>query len=136
MSGFPVVFVGYELANHALDAYQPHTDPPYTNPLHAYKGLLRDIEHRTHTPASIVRYDSYDTDAMTTHTALCCFVDLRERAYDVDEVEAVRVPAAFGRVPGWVRTRGGVRRVFAPRALVYSYGADGRTRVHAGAVIG
>ncbi|KAF8188741.1 hypothetical protein BJ912DRAFT_1143344 [Pholiota molesta] len=122
MSGFPVVFVGYELANHALDPYQSLTSPTYTNPLHAYKGLLRDIEHRTHTPAAIVRYDSYDTDAMTTHTALCCFVDMRERAYDVDEVEAVRVPAAFGRVPGWVRTRGGPDPYTMAEAEVLTYG--------------
>ncbi|KAF8959747.1 hypothetical protein BDZ97DRAFT_1380718 [Flammula alnicola] len=127
MGGFPVVFVGYELENDALDTYQPR---------HASRdsidGMLRDIETETHNPASIVRYDDLDG---CTHNAICCFADLRRRPYTSKELDAILVPAEFARVPDLVPTSSYLLRVFAPNAMVFSIRSDGKTRVDVGKVV-
>jgi len=125
MGGFPVVFIGYKLENNALDAYYLHSNPT--------KALLHDVESLTHNPASFVRYE--DNDGYT-HRFVCCFVDLREGATSTRELDAIPIPAEFSRVPEQVKTNGELRRVFAPKAMVFSYGRDGRTRVNRDAVIG
>lgn len=125
MGGFPVVFIGYELHDDPLDAYESHNNP--------IKALLHDVESLTHNPASIVRYDDIDGN---THTFVCCFADIRECAYSTKELDAIPIPAEFSRVPEQVKTNGELRRVFAPKAMVYSYGGNGKTRVNFNAIIG
>lgn len=114
----PLFFIGYELEDDALDAYQSHNDPRG-----AIKALLHDVESLTYNPASVVRYDDIDG---CTHTVVCCFTDLRECAYSAKELDAIPIPAEFSRVPEQVKTNGKVRRVFAPKAMVYSYGRAGK----------
>ncbi|KAF8957046.1 hypothetical protein BDZ97DRAFT_1924885 [Flammula alnicola] len=123
----PVVFIGYELENGALDTFQSQNTPD------SIKALLHDIESEMHNPASVVRYHDSDN---STHKFICCFADLRERAYTSKELDAIPIPAEFARVPERVKTRGEIRRVFAPNAMVISYGRDGKTRVDADVVIG
>lgn len=125
MGGSPVVFIGYELENNALDAYQSHSNPN--------KALLHDVESLTQNPASVVHYDDIDG---CMHRFVCCFVDLREGATSTRELDAIPIPAEFSRVPKQVKTNGELRRVFASKAKVFSYGRDGKTRVNCDAVIG
>ncbi|KAK0501910.1 hypothetical protein EDD18DRAFT_677007 [Armillaria luteobubalina] len=128
MGGFPVVFIGYELEDDALDIYRSsncHRE--------AVKSLLHVVESETSRPASIVRYD--DSKGQT-HQFVCCFVDLSGRTYSPKEIDAIPVPSEFFGVPKRVKTRGELERKFSPSAMVNSYGADGKTRVDAGAVIG
>ncbi len=129
MGGFPVVFIGYELEDDALDIYQSSTGPT-----EAVKSLLRVVESETSRPASIVRYD--DSQGQT-HKFVCCFADLTGRTYSPKEIDAIPVPAGFFRVPERVKTRGAqLERRFSPSAIVNSYDADGKTRVDVGVVIG
>ncbi|KAK0431368.1 hypothetical protein EV421DRAFT_174350 [Armillaria borealis] len=128
MGGFPVVFIGYELEDDALDIYQSSNDPR-----EAVKSLLRVVESETSRPASIVRYD--DSKGQT-HKFVCCFADLSGRTYSSKEIDAIRVPPEFFLVPKRVKTRGELERKFSPSAMVNSYGADGKTQVDSGAVIG
>ncbi|SJL16531.1 uncharacterized protein ARMOST_20057 [Armillaria ostoyae] len=128
MGGFPVVFIGYELEDDALDIYQSSNGPR-----EAAKSLLRVVESETSRPASIVRYD--DSKGQT-HKFVCCFADLSGRTYSPKEIDAIPVPSKFFGVPKRVKTRGELERKFSPSAMVNSYGADGKTRVDAGAVIG
>ena len=97
------------------------------------KALLHDVETLTHNPASVVRYDDIDGCA---HRVICCFVDCREGAYSTSELDTIPIPAEFSRVPEQVKTNGELRRVFALKAMVFSCGRDGRTRVNRDAVIG
>ncbi|KAK0214375.1 hypothetical protein IW262DRAFT_1300465 [Armillaria fumosa] len=128
MGGIPVVFIGYELEDDALDVYQSSDSPR-----DAVRSLLHVVESETSRPASIVRYD--DSKGQT-HKFVCCFADLSGRTYSSKEIDAVPVPAEFFRVPERVKTRGELERKFSPSAMVNSYDADGKTRVDVGAVIG
>ncbi|KAF8959790.1 hypothetical protein BDZ97DRAFT_2060962 [Flammula alnicola] len=123
----PVIFIGYELENDALDIFQSQNTP------HSIKALLQDIESETHNPASVVRYHDSDN---SMHRFICCFADLRERAYTSKELDAIPIPAEFSRVPERVKTRGELRRIFAPNAMVISCGRNGKTRIDADVVIG
>jgi len=122
MGGFPIVFIGFELEKAALDTYPRD-----------FKVLLQDVEALTNNPASIVRYDDNDC----THIFVCCFADLRQRAYSSKELEAIPIPAAFSLLPKRMSVLGGdLQRHFAPKAMVFSYGRDGKTRVKANTIIG
>ncbi|KAF9499533.1 hypothetical protein BDN71DRAFT_1441655 [Pleurotus eryngii] len=128
MGGFPVVFIGYELEDDALDIYQSSSSLR-----EAAKALLRVVESETSRPASIVRYDDAKGQ---THKYVCCFADLSGRTYSTKEIDSIPVPTEFFRVPKRVKTRGRLERKFSSSAMVNSYGADGKTRVDAGALIG
>lgn len=67
MGGFPVVFIGYELEDDALDIYQSSS-----RPREATKSLLRVVESETSRPASIVRYDSKGQGPNTPIRLLLC----------------------------------------------------------------
>ncbi|PBK94338.1 hypothetical protein ARMGADRAFT_1164581, partial [Armillaria gallica] len=126
MGGFPVVFIGYELEDDALDISN--------SPSEAVKSLLRVVESETSRPASIVRYDD---SRGQTHNFVCCFADLSGRTYSPEEIDAIPVPPGFFRVPERVKTRGAqLERKFSPSAMVNSYDVDGKTRVDVGDVIG
>ncbi|KAK0235281.1 hypothetical protein EDD85DRAFT_792137 [Armillaria nabsnona] len=128
MGGFPAVFIGYKLEDDALDIYQSSNDPK-----DAVKSLLRVVESEKSRLASIVRYD--DSKGQT-HKFVCCFADLSGRAYSSKEIDAIPVPPDFFCITKRVKTRGELERKFSPSAMVNSYGADGKTRVGSGAVIG
>lgn len=115
MGGLPVVFIGYELADDALEPYGPS---PFSS-LDAIRAMLRDVESATDTPVSFVRYEDQDPHG-PTHSFICCFRDTSRRPYTSSELDAIAVPAGFERLPELVKARGGLKRVFAPRAHVFS----------------
>lgn len=128
MGGFSVVFIVYELEDDALDVYQSSNDPK-----DVVKSLLRVAKSETSRPASII---CYDDSKGQTHIFVCCFADLSGWTYSSKEIDAIPVAPDFFCVTKRVKTRGELERKFSPSAIVKSYGADGKTQVGSGAVIG
>ena len=131
MGGLSFVAIGYEVGD-ALERYQrQHHIPGFY-----FKQLLQYVESEISIPVSLVRLEDHLEDSVLTRMLLCCYVDTRTRAYDCEELMAVIVPPQFARVKEILGIDGDLKRVFAPKGMVYSYDVDGRTRVGGGSLIG
>ncbi|CAA7268903.1 unnamed protein product [Cyclocybe aegerita] len=128
MGGTPVIFIGYELEEDALDIYSVAD-----NPRGEIKSLLRIVEAKIGILVGVVRYDDLEEQ---THQFVCCFVVLSGRTYSSKELGDIVVHPEFFHMPSMVKTKGEFEHKFSPSAFVDSYGADGKTRVLPGAVIG
>jgi hypothetical protein len=129
MGGFPIVAVGYEVTDDALERYQLQH---HISRDRSFRPLLQHVESEISVPISLARLeDSSDL----TRKFLCCYIDTRVRVYGCEELMAVVVPG-FERVKEMFGIDGDLKRVFAPEGMIFSYGVDGRTRVNAECVIG
>ena len=122
MGGFPIVAVGYEVAD-ALERYQRQHD---IEGLPSFKQFLRYVESEISIPISLARLE--DSTGLT-HMFLCCYVDTRIRVYDHEELMAVIVSAQFTHVKEILGIDGDLKRVFAPQGTIFSYDVNGKTRV-------
>lgn len=82
-----------------------------------------------------MRYDDDDDLSCTVHTFVCCFVDIRRRAYTSKELDNIPIPAKFARVPERVKTSSDLLRVFAQNAMIFSFDSNGQSRITNDAVI-
>ena len=69
---------------------------------------------------SLARLEDY-SDLTSSRVFLCCNVDIRDNIYECEEVMAVTVPPQFTRVKKILGIDGNLKRVFAPKAMVYSF---------------
>ena len=124
MGGFPAALIGYD-ATDALENYFNEHDVP--EGIVSYKLLLQRLETETSAPIFMASLD--DDDGDVPRRLLCFYVDYSIRVYDCAELMAVTVPAQFKRVKDVLGIEGDLRRVFAPKAHIYSWDSNGRTRV-------
>ncbi|KAI0295885.1 hypothetical protein B0F90DRAFT_1919179 [Multifurca ochricompacta] len=121
--------IGYEVAD-ALERYQCQHG---IEGVLSFKQFLQYAESEASMPISLVSLeDSSSLDRMF----LCCYVDTRVRVYDFKELMAVIVPPQFTRLKEVLGMYGDLKRVFAPKGIIFSYDVDGKTRVKEECLIG
>jgi hypothetical protein len=121
MGGFAFAAIGYEVTD-AFERYQRQHD---IKGVPSFKQLLKYVESEISIPISLARLE--DASGLT-RTLLCCYVDTRIRVYDCEELMAVIVPPQFTRVKEILGIDGGLKRIFTPQGMIFSYDANGKTR--------
>jgi hypothetical protein len=121
MGGIPIAAIGYD-ATDAVDRYK-HEYP--ISGLSAFKQILHNVESETSIPVALAMLETEDS---LNPTFLCCYVDCRRKVHSCDDLMAVAVPPQFTRVKEMLGIDGDLKRVFSPRAVVFSYHVDGRRR--------
>ncbi|KAF8174411.1 hypothetical protein BJ912DRAFT_909955 [Pholiota molesta] len=126
MAPLPSSLVGYRVSPDAIEHYRVQHDlPEYNN-----RPLLQNLESRVGVPLALVRVEPGDGDAQAaTEYYLCCFADYSGKPYDTEALSAIPIPPAFLRLPELIPVEGGVRRLFAPKAMVSSFDREGKSRV-------
>lgn len=126
MGGLAIAAVGYELPEDALSAYQSRESLPEQGPT-STKHLLRHLESVTHSPLALARYDD---DEGKTHKVLCCHVQVQcgAQTSDASPVLEEPVPSSFEAVKDLFAV-GDLKRVLIPKAMLFSFYEDGKTRI-------
>ncbi|OJA13958.1 hypothetical protein AZE42_03615 [Rhizopogon vesiculosus] len=120
MGGFPIVAIGYEVADEALERYQ------HQHHFAEVEQLLQYVESEISMPISLA---SLEDSAGLSRMFLCCYVDTHTRVYSCEELMAVTAPPQFTRVKEILGIDGDLKRVFAPRGTIVSCDVNGRTRI-------
>lgn len=93
MVGFPIVAVGYEVAD-ALETRR-YERQHHLEEVSYFKEFLRyDVETEISMPVSLARLEDY-SDLTPSRMFRCCYVDIRDKVYVCEEVMAVTVPPQF-----------------------------------------
>jgi hypothetical protein len=125
MGGVSVAAIGYEVMN-VLDEYIREQGISPEN--QAFKSVLRILESEASIPLALVRLE----DVSGSRTFLCFHVEYEdEKVSDCEELMEIAVPPQFARLKESMGIAGDVKRVFGPKAVVFSYGTNGRSRVKA-----
>lgn len=127
MGGLSIAAVGYDVTEALPNYLKQHKMKPGVP---TYKRLLHNLESETSTPISLARID--DKSGASSMYYLCCFLDYRDISHNTDELAGVPVPREFIRVKDLLGFEGVLERVTAPKASIFSYDSNGRTRVKQG----
>lgn len=87
MGGFPIVAVGYEIA----DALERHERQHHLEEVSYFKESLRYVETEISMPISLARLEDC-SDLTPSRVFLCCNVDIRNNVYECEEVMAMTAP--------------------------------------------
>ena len=124
MAPLPSSLVGYCVSSEAIERYRALKNLPESN----NRFLLQDLESRIGVPLALVRVER-DDEAACDHY-LCCFADYSGRVYDSKDLLTIPVPLAFHQLPQLIPVEGDLRRLFAPRTMIWSYDQSGKSRVN------
>lgn len=117
MAPLPTFLVGYPVSHEAIERYRTLKNlPRYNNRI-----LVEDLQSKITAPLVLVRVEADDDAGAPSNYYFCCFVDFSDRAYQPEELLAIPVPPAFHQLPQLIPVEGEVRRLFAPRAMIFSY---------------
>ena len=112
-----VAVVGYD-ATDAFENYLREHDLPAGT-----KALLRRLEAETSTPIFLAILE----DVGGVSRVFLCYYAIK--VYDCAELTAVTMPTQFERVKDLLSIEGDLRKVFAPRAHIFSWDNKGRKRL-------
>ena len=127
IAGYPVVDINaleqYRKAHH-LDGYNP-------------RPFVQHLEAKVGAPVAFVRVN--EDGGETNRNYICYYADYSAHAHETNDLRIPPVPASFRRLPELLAgaIADGPKILFVPRASVFSYDSDGKSRVNKeGAVIG
>jgi hypothetical protein len=115
MAPLPIFLVGYPVSHEAIERYRTLKNlPRYNNRI-----LVEDLQSKITAPLALVRVET--DDGAPSNYYFCCFVDFSDRAYQPEGLLGIPVPSAFHQLPQLIPVEGEVRRLFAPRAMIFSF---------------